>query len=37
RLNIQSGYFYHIDASQWAQNLETSKSIGMFKQKKTNT
>ncbi|CAF4692483.1 unnamed protein product, partial [Rotaria sp. Silwood1] len=29
RLNIQSGYFYHIDALQWAQNLETSKSIGM--------
>ncbi|CAF5082646.1 unnamed protein product, partial [Rotaria sp. Silwood1] len=27
RLNIQPGYFYHIDASQWTQNLETSKSI----------
>ncbi|CAF5009601.1 unnamed protein product, partial [Rotaria sp. Silwood1] len=29
RLNIQSGYFYHIDVSQWTQNLETSKSIAM--------
>ncbi|CAF5058437.1 unnamed protein product, partial [Rotaria sp. Silwood1] len=27
--NIQSGYFYHIDASPWTQNLETSKSIDM--------
>ncbi|CAF5091441.1 unnamed protein product, partial [Rotaria sp. Silwood1] len=29
RLNIQLGYFYYIDALQWAQNLEISKSIGM--------
>ncbi|CAF4687994.1 unnamed protein product, partial [Rotaria sp. Silwood2] len=27
RPNIQSEYFYHMDVSQWTQNLETSKSI----------
>ncbi|CAF4593623.1 unnamed protein product, partial [Rotaria sp. Silwood2] len=27
RPNIELGYYYHIDVSQWAATLETSESI----------